>query len=128
LSITTHRIWQDVVPFIRVNMRYNNGKYGPVCDAVYVNGAPDWLVAKLIAVRMPCVRCRSVISPFRARTKDSDDNREHPHYIYLSSTCQMAEPGREGCCRSKASSQEKQAILAKLAADNPTAINTSRAR
>src|SRR5258706_1245510 len=112
MSITTHRVWREVLPYIRVVIRHQ-GQYGMVTEAPTLENLPDSLIDKVLAAKMHCVRCGDVINPFRQRAKQSDDNRSHNRAIYISSTCRQV-GDKAGCSRGTAASQEKQMIIASL--------------
>lgn len=102
MSITNHKIWPELLPFVRIEKYGREGSGSKPRIRIEFKPMPPKLRARARLIKMPCVRCKRSIYPVRARAAKSE--RGNPGHIYYAPTCQLKD--NVGCSRSAAARDE----------------------
>ena len=107
MSLTTHKMWGELVPFIKLEQAVDsrNPRF-----RIEVNRLPPDLESRALATTMPCVKCSADIHPIRARKGANLRRSTQPVHLYFAAACSMED--NIGCSRGKEARAEYGAVIA----------------
>ena len=111
MSFVTHRIWEEVRPYLRADRAAKdsaNSRY-----RIEVQPMPRALQRRALAARSACPACGTLMHPIRARRGPParGDNHRTDH-LYFAATCPQSE--NISCSRGAAARDEYDAVARAL--------------
>lgn len=100
MSLIDHPIWPELVPLLKAQRYDRDGGHAHPRYRIEVKLPPERaLLAKVLALEIPCAKCRRLITPIRTRKGSG-----HFANWYLAVSCELRQ--RYSCARSRASAEE----------------------